>query len=197
MRVLSIARQAAVGRGLASAVRISNLSDGAPESHPGSAPSTHPHAAAIDVGRAALRTYRFAIASALGFVVTELVLTAGLLAFYGRLSVPHTAFSSPELLGLDVLSFVVGVSASFFINERITVYAPHPARAHAGNLLLRFAKFQGVSWVGNAGTIAVQILLLATLDISPLIGTIIGAVVTYPIVYLISIRFVWKAYRVR
>jgi putative flippase GtrA len=144
-----------------------------------------------------VKTFRFAIASALGFMVTELVLTAGLLALYGEMTVPHTAFSSPALLGLDVLSFAVGVSASFFINERITVYAPRPARAQAGNLLIRWVKFQAVSWVGNTGTIAIQVLLLAAFGVFPPFGTVVGALVTYPVVYLISIRFVWRAYRVR
>ena len=68
-----------------------------------------------------VKTFRFAIAGALGFGVTEAVLTIGLLLIYGRLSVPHASFSSLELLSLDILSLVVGVSASFFINERITV----------------------------------------------------------------------------
>jgi len=147
--------------------------------------------------RAAVKTFRFAIANVLGFSVTELVLTVGLLLYYGRLALPHTSFSSPALLGLDVLALATGVSASFFINERITVYTADPSRARARNVLSRYAKFQAVSWVGNAGIIIVQILLLAAIGLSPLVGTFVGAVVTYPLVYLMSIRVVWGTYNVK
>jgi hypothetical protein len=43
--------------------------------------------------------------------------------------------------------------------------------------------------------VAVQLILLATLELSPILGTIAGALVTYPPVYYISIRYVWKAHR--
>jgi len=143
----------------------------------------------------AVKTFRFAISGAVGFGVTEIVLTIGLLIFYGKLSLPHASFASPALLGLDVLSLVIGVSASFLINERITVHVPKTVRSEEANRFKRLLRFQGVSGVGNTGIILVQLVLLATLEVSPLLGTIIGAVVTYPIVYLISIKYVWKAYR--
>jgi len=144
-----------------------------------------------------VKTFRFAIAGAVGFGVTEVVLTIGLLALYGKLIIPHASFSSPALLGLDVLSLVIGVSASFVINERITVHVPKTAKREEANRFKRFLKFQAVSGVGNTGIIVVQLLLLATLEASPLLGAIIGAVVTYPVVYFISIKYVWKAHRVR
>jgi putative flippase GtrA len=144
-----------------------------------------------------LKTFRFAIAGAIGFVVTELVLTIGLLTIYGKLSLPHASFTSPALLLLDIISLVIGVSASFLINERITVKAPKAVGKEVGNRFFRFLKFQAVSGVGNAGIIVVQLLLLASFEISPLFGTIIGAIVTYPIVYYISIKFVWKAQHIR
>ena len=144
-----------------------------------------------------VKTFRFAIAGAVGFGVTEVVLTIGLLFFYGKLSLPHASFASPALLGLDVLSLVIGVSASFFINERITVHVPKTVKSEEANRFKRFLKFQAVSGVGNTGIIVVQLVLLATLEVSPLLGTIIGAVVTYPIVYFISIKYVWKAHRTR
>jgi putative flippase GtrA len=144
-----------------------------------------------------LKTFRFAIAGALGFGVTEAVLTIGLLVFYGRLAVPHASFSSVGLLSLDVLSLVVGVSASFIINERITVKLPKPSASGAESRFERFVKFQAVSGVGNTGIIIVQLVLLTAFDISPLLGTIIGAIVTYPVVYFISISYVWKGQQSR
>jgi len=36
---------------------------------------------------------------------------------------------------------------------------------------------------------------LATLELSPLLGSVIGAIATYPLVYYISIRYVWHRTR--
>jgi len=144
-----------------------------------------------------VKTLRFAIAGAAGFVVTEVVLTIGLLVFFGKLSIPHASFASPALLGLDVLSLLIGVSASFLVNERITVHVPKTVKGEEGKRLKRFLKFQAVSGIGNTGIVAVQLALLATVELSPLLGTVMGAVVTYPAVYYISIRYVWQAHRTR
>lgn len=57
--------------------------------------------------------------------------------------------------------------------------------------MVRFLKFQAVSESGNVGIVLVQLLLLATLSVTPLVGTVVGAIVTYPMVYMISIWFVW------
>lgn len=145
----------------------------------------------------AVKRFRFAVAGALGFGVTELVLTLGLLLLYGKFGVPRASFSSPELLGLDVLSLVVGVSASFYVNERITVHIGKGQENAQGTRFARFVKFHAVSGVGNIGIIVVQLLLLTALNLTPLLGTIIGAVVTYPIVYFISIKYVWKGISTR
>ena len=143
-----------------------------------------------------LKAFRFAIAGAAGYGVTEAVLTIGILLVYGKLTVPHASSSSIGLVSLDILSLAVGVTVSFLINERITVNV-HKETAKPENRLRRFLKFQGVSGVGNAGIIVVQLILLTAFDISPLLGTIIGAVVTYPVVYFISINYVWKAHQLR
>jgi putative flippase GtrA len=144
-----------------------------------------------------VKSFRFAIAGVIGFCVTEAVLTLGLLFFYGKLSIPHESFTSPALLGLDVLSLVIGVSASFLINERITVQISKVAKGEEASRFKRFLKFQAVSGVGNIGIIVVQLVLLAIFELSPLLGTVIGAAVTFPVVYFISIKYVWKAHRTR
>jgi len=178
----------------------------APKAPPGAASDSTPGMTADEVEKeivkletryGVVKTFRFAIAGALGFGVTEVVLAVGLLLFYGKLGVPHASFSSLGLLSLDVLSLVVGVSASFVINERITVKEPKVATDELGDRFSRFLKFQAVSGVGNTGIIVVQLILLTALEISPILGTIIGAIVTYPIVYFISIKYVWKAHEVR
>jgi putative flippase GtrA len=144
-----------------------------------------------------VKTFRFAIAGVMGFGVTEAVLTVGLLLLYGKLAVPHASFSSLELLSLDVVSLVVGVSASFFINERITITVLKGTANAFGSRLHRFLRFQAVSGVGNTGIVVVQFVLLTALAVSPLVGTVVGAVVTYPVVYYISIKYVWKGHLVR
>jgi len=144
-----------------------------------------------------VKTFRFAIAGAAGFGVSEAVLTLGLLLLYGKLVLPHAGYSSLELLILDVFSLVVGVAASFVINERITINVPKVSADGTATRLERFLKFQAVSGVGNMGIIVVQLLLLAAIGTSPLLGEVVGAIVTYPIVYFISISYVWKAHKVR
>jgi putative flippase GtrA len=151
----------------------------------------------LDPRYGVVKTFRFAVAGVVGFGVTEAVLTIGLLFFYGKLSIPHASFASPALLGLDVLSLVIGVSTSFFINERITVRVPKTMRGYGVNRFKRFLKFQAVSGIGNIGIVAVQLVLLAVFEFSPLLGTVIGALVTYPFVYFISIKYVWKAHGIR
>jgi putative flippase GtrA len=144
-----------------------------------------------------VKSFRFAVAGVMGFGVTEAVLTVGLLLLYGKLTIPHASFSSLELLSLDIVSLVVGVSASFFINERITVTVQKGTTNAFGSLLHRFLKFQAVSGVGNTGIVVVQLILLTAMAVSPLVGTVVGAVVTYPVVYFISIKYVWKGHQVR
>ena len=136
-------------------------------------------------------TFRFALAGALGFGGSEIVLWVGLLIFYGSVGIPRESFSSPDLIALDAASLTVGVSASFFINERITVHIAHAAFHDGERRLVRFLKFQAVSESGNVGIVLVQLLLLATLSVTPLLGTVVGAIVTYPMVYMISIWVVW------
>ncbi len=144
-----------------------------------------------------VKTLRFAIAGMLGFVVTEVMMTIGLLVFFGKLSIPHASFASPALLGLDVVSLLIGVTASFFVNERITIHVPKGEKGGEASRFRRLVKFQVVSGIGNTGIVVVQLFLLATLEVSPLLGSIVGAIVTYPLVYYISIRYVWHAHRTR
>ena len=74
---------------------------------------------------------------------------------------------------------------------------PKAAKDEEASSLKRLLKFQAVSGVGNVGIIVVQLVLLATLEVSPLLGTVIGAIATFPIVYFVSIKYVWKGHRPR
>ena len=118
----------------------------------------------------------------------------GLVLAYGNTSVPSSDSSSPTLLGLDVLAFLVGVTVGFVVNERTTVRKiVTRERKGARDALVRLAKYQGVYVVGNAITIGTQLLLLAAFALSPAIGVVIGAIVAYPVSYIISMRVVWRS----
>jgi putative flippase GtrA len=104
------------------------------------------------------------------------------------LNVPPSASLSPTFIVLNIVAFVSGVSGAFFINERITVQV----EATRKRFTERFLKFQGVNGIGNACIIAVQLILLRTFSVTPAVGNIIGAIVAYPIVYVVSMKFVWK-----
>ena len=140
------------------------------------------------------RAIQFGIAGVIGFLVLEGVLILGLSAIYGKLNLPSNSYSSPPLLGLDIFAALVGVTVGFFVNERTTARGIPIAEVKGRrSMAFRLAKFQGVYVVGNAITIGVQLVLLATLSVSPALGNVIGAVVAYPPSYLISMRVVWKS----
>jgi putative flippase GtrA len=141
----------------------------------------------------AFRLAKFAIATGTGFLLAEGILMLGVLLLYGRSSAPGDAYSSPVFLALDFAALGLGVALSFFLNERFTVkvHKWHKNEVRTSRPF-RLLKFEGVSAMGNATTVGVQLVLLAAFSIAPVIGTIIGAVVSYPITYVISMHFVWK-----
>jgi hypothetical protein len=65
-----------------------------------------------------------------------------------------------------------------------------------GLLLIRLLKFEGINGVGSSINVLIQLLLLGTLSLSPALGNIvgggIGSVAAYAIIYLVSMRFVWR-----
>jgi len=136
---------------------------------------------------------KFGIASGTGFLVSEVILTLGDLPLYGTTSIPSVASSSPPFLALEIGALAFGVFIAFIMNERFTFHVrPTPEHGRWNGRAARLLRFEGVNAVGNAVVIVVQFALLAALSLSPLIGNVVGAIVSYPITYLISLRFVWK-----
>jgi putative flippase GtrA len=133
---------------------------------------------------------KFAIASGTGFLIAEGIITLGVLSLYHRLTPPGSAYSSPAFLAIDVSALALGVAASFFLNEHFTVGASSRPEG-SGSLPIRLLKFEGVNAMGNLTIIVVQFALLLTFSLSPVIGNIVGAIVSYPITYVISMHFVW------
>ena len=139
-----------------------------------------------------LRAAQFGVAGIVGFAVAEAIIVAGLFLANGTLQVPSGYSSSPSLLAVDIVAFVLGVTVGFFVNERTTVKNAPNRGIGSGGTAVRLAKYQGVYVLGNAITIGTQLILLAAFALSPAIGVLVGAVVAYPVSYVISMRFVWK-----
>ena len=140
-----------------------------------------------------LRAAKFGVAGIIGFAVAEAIIIAGLFLINGTLEVPSGYSSSVSLLAVDIFAFVVGVTVGFLVNERTTVRdAPSREGGADGSTFVRLVKYQGVYVLGNAITIGTQFVLLAVFTLSPAVGVLVGAVVAYPVSYVISMRFVWK-----
>lgn len=136
------------------------------------------------------RAAKFAVASALGFLIAEGVLVLEVMQVYHTTSVPAITYTSPLLLGLDALALGVGVTAAFMVNERVTVKGERRGSGPR-SWLVRWGKYQLASLLGNVLIVIVQLALLAMLSLSPVYGSVVGAVATYPVTYVASMRFVW------
>jgi putative flippase GtrA len=148
---------------------------------------------ALDRKYGLFRAVRFGIAGIVGFLVAEVIIVVGLYAIYRSENVSSEIYTSTTLLGLNILAFVIGVTVGFFINERITVRNRGAQKlGGATQVGIRLLKYQGVYALGNAITIGVQLALLRFFSLAPAVGNIIGAIVAFPVSYVISMRVVWR-----
>jgi putative flippase GtrA len=140
-----------------------------------------------------IRAAKFGIASAVGFLVVEIILAVGTLIVFHESHVPNNDYASPSVLGLNVIAFGIGITVAFFINERVTVRNQGSARIPgAKSTILRLLKFQLAYLLGNLITVGVQLALLARFSVTPAVGNIVGAIIAYPVSYFVSMRFVWS-----
>jgi putative flippase GtrA len=141
---------------------------------------------------------KFAVASGAGFLIAEAILVFGVSALYHTTKVPGLATSSPDILGLDAIALGIGVTAAFVINERVTVRGQGEERKRGRkNWLVRLGRYQLAALLGNVLIVIVQIALLATVSLSPVFGSVVGAVVSYPVTYAVSMYFVWRVHPLR
>ncbi len=146
------------------------------------------------------RVARFAVATSAGFLVNEVVLVIGIFAVYRVIALPSLIDPSFTftVLGLNVLSLGIGDTAAFVLNERVTVKVRNKeGRAGWSGLLVRWGKYQTVAFTGNLVIAGVQLALLASISFHPAFGDIVGAVVAYPMTYVISMHFVWSVHPFR
>jgi putative flippase GtrA len=139
-----------------------------------------------------LRAAAFAVSSAAGFIAAEVIIVLGLYVVFGKLEIPGDMSSSPSLLVLDVFVLAMGATVSFVLNERTTVRDVRTRVRESGGRFTRLARSEGVSALGSAVVIAVQLALLAGFGLGPAIRSVAGAVVGFPISYFMSMRLVWK-----
>jgi putative flippase GtrA len=139
---------------------------------------------------------KFGIATAVGFLITEVILTLGVYAAYHTFTVPSIDSFTATLLEINAIAFGVGVTVAFFLNEKVTV---SKSAAHKGvkDTIVALLKYQLVSLAGNLVTIGVQLVLLRTLSVPPTIGNIVGALVSFPLTYFVSMKLVWRLSIVR
>jgi putative flippase GtrA len=141
-----------------------------------------------------VRIAKFGAASGIGFLVAEVLLILGATAYYHATAVSDPVQTAPVILALDVISFGTGVTVAFLINERVNVGGPdRKSTSGRADWFVRWGKFQAASLLGNVVIVGVQLVLLATTSLKPALGSVIGAIVSYPMTYAISMRFVWKA----
>ena len=139
-----------------------------------------------------LRIAEFGVASGVGFLVVEVILAVGLVQFYHTVQIPSIAFSSPAILGLTALAFGTGTTFAFVVNEHVTFKDYAKSRQKLGaNWLVRWSRYQLASLLGNVLIVIMQLALLATISLSPVVGNIIAAIATYPLAYFVSMHFVW------
>ncbi len=171
-------------------VHLSVSSDSSSSHHDGSSVTLDEE----DWRRGVFRAAKFALASGIGFVIAEAILVFGVVTFYHTTKVPSFSDSSPAILGLDALGLVVGVTAAFIVNESVTVGWRRLSKDREGwaDWFGRLCKYQLASLLGNVIVVGVQLALLATVSLSPVFGSIVGAVVSFPITYVVSMHFVWR-----
>ncbi len=138
---------------------------------------------------AVLRIIKFAIATGLGFIFAEGILILGVFVLYHAIGVPGIS-DSPTILGLDALALGAGSTVAFLVNERVTV-TKLDSRTTA-SWSMRWVKYQLAKLLGNIIIVLVQLVLLAAIALSPIFGSIVGAILSYPVTYAVSMRFVWR-----
>ena len=88
-----------------------------------------------------------------------------------------------------------GATAAFLINERVTG-TKRDSRTNA-SWPVRWIKYQLAKLLGNILIVAIQLALLAAISLSPVYGSIVGAILSYPVTYAVSMVFVWRVHPLR
>jgi putative flippase GtrA len=145
-----------------------------------------------DRRRAVLRAAGFAMATFTGFLVFEGIVILGVSVLYHSTQVPGIVSSSLKVLELDAGGLVVGNTVAFLLNERVTVRRlGHRVGSGWRQGSTRWGKYQLTSLLGSVLIVVVQLALLGAFSLTPILGSLVGGVVAFPVSYLVSMHFVW------
>ena len=134
------------------------------------------------------RAAKLAAGSGVGFFDTEVTLIVGSFLLYGKPDAPSNPSYSPIFLILNIIAFLVGVSVAFFVSDSL-ILGENREEINLRRSLARLGKFQLIFLVGNLAMVAVELLLLRAL-FPPVLGTIVGAIASFPLSYF----FQWALY---
>lgn len=128
-----------------------------------------------------IRVSKFSAVSIGSFGLEEAILAGGI---YG--------FGFSYIIPVNIAAVFFSVAAGFLANEWWTVRHEGDHTGARRGLLIRLAKFEIVYAAGSAVGIIVQLLIYYRFGINPVIANIAGALVAYPVNYVISLLYVWR-----
>lgn len=126
------------------------------------------------------RSIKYSIAGYIGFFTVEL-LTYILFHF----------LKLPNLIAV-IPSFLIGIAIEFLANE---FWTTRKEGTHTGSVLgisYRLLKFETVNLLGTSVAVLTQFIIFSLFGITPLIGNIIGSVLSFPINYYAQMKITWQ-----
>lgn len=115
------------------------------------------------------------------FLLSEAMVTLG-----------YTLFGRHLILVVELVSAFTSVTFGFTLNEKVTMRGVGEHGGGVVGFLLRLVKYQLVYALGSALSIALQLLLLYRLGVTPSIGNVVGSALALPVNYAVSSKVVWS-----
>lgn len=128
-----------------------------------------------------IRGTKFSFVSVSSFGVEEAILAGGLFFFGVYYIIP-----------VNVAAVFFSVAFDFMLNEHWTVRHEGYHGGGLRGLIFRLFRHEMVYAAGSAVGIIVQLLIFYYFGINPVLANIGGALVAYPMNYVISMFIVWK-----
>lgn len=128
-----------------------------------------------------IRGTKFSFVSVSSFGVEEAILAGGLFLAGVRYIIP-----------VNIAAVFFSVAFDFMLNEHWTVRHEGYHGGGRSGLVFRLFRHELVYAAGSAVGIIVQLLIFYTFGINPVLANIGGALVAYPMNYVISMYIVWR-----
>lgn len=127
------------------------------------------------------RFVKFLSTGFVAFLFSELVIYIGV-----------TVAGTANIIPIDVIAAASSIAVGFFLNDAWTTKNAGFHPKGAGKTALRLIVYEGVYAIGNVIAISIQLFLLYTYNVNPLIGNFAGAIVATPFNYLVTMKVVWR-----